>query len=453
MKKNIIPIVLLIVVIMCFSGCSTDDRPTIEDPVVLNMWHVYGSQTQSPLNDAIDEFNRTLGKENGITVNVISVTSSSAIDQALAASVNEEPGSESLPDLFTAYPRVVEIVGEENLLSWDQYFDKDELSQFNQVFLDEGYFHDYLLMLPIAKSSEAFYVNKTIFDQFSKNTNVSIHDLTSFDQIFAVAKKYYDWSDGQNFMQINDYYHYAYVGMKTFGKDFIKEGKLQLDEPVFKQIWLPLAKCAIYGGICLDDGYAASRWKTVEIIANTGSTADVLYQPEEIIYSDNTTKSIESVALPYPLFDKSKPGAVHRGGGIFALKNKDEKKNYAAYLFAKWITEKEQNLNFVTQAGYIPVKTEAFDALFTDIQNIENEKFHNLYEAVSTMTDQYELYALPVYPNASEIQNSFENNVKTVLKSYHNQYIKQINQAADPDALLDDMAASSMMDLIELSSK
>ena len=25
------------------------------------MWHVYGSQTNSPLNDAVDEFNQTVG--------------------------------------------------------------------------------------------------------------------------------------------------------------------------------------------------------------------------------------------------------------------------------------------------------------------------------------------------------------------------------------------------------
>ena len=47
------------------------------------MWHVYGSQTTSPLNTMIDEFNRTVGKENGITINVVSVTSSSAIDDVL----------------------------------------------------------------------------------------------------------------------------------------------------------------------------------------------------------------------------------------------------------------------------------------------------------------------------------------------------------------------------------
>ena len=143
-----------ICVLSQLTGCTPTDRPSSENPVTLTIWHVYGSQTKSPFNTAIDEFNNTVGKENGITVNVVSVTSSSAIDKALAASVNGEPGVEELPDLFTAYPRVAQIVGTDRLFAWDQYFSEQELSAFKQEFLEEGYFDSQLLMLPIAKSTE-----------------------------------------------------------------------------------------------------------------------------------------------------------------------------------------------------------------------------------------------------------------------------------------------------------
>ena len=82
MKKIIAIIICLTIIIPCFSGCSQQNVPSPENPVTLTMWHVYGSQTTSPLNTVIDEFNRTVGKENGITINVASVTSSSAIDKA-----------------------------------------------------------------------------------------------------------------------------------------------------------------------------------------------------------------------------------------------------------------------------------------------------------------------------------------------------------------------------------
>lgn len=211
--------------------------PGPQNPVTLNMWHVYGSQTKSPLNTVIDEFNSTVGREHGITINIVSVTTSSAIDKALAASANGELGAEAIPDLFTAYPRVVEIVNKDTLLAWNDYFTGKELAAFHAEFLSEGYFENELLILPIAKSTEAFYLNKTVFDRFSADTGISVDTLNTFDGVFEAARKYYDWSGGQNFMQINDYYNYAFVGMKAYGGELVRNGSLRLDDDAFKKIW------------------------------------------------------------------------------------------------------------------------------------------------------------------------------------------------------------------------
>ena len=453
MKKILSIILTFIITAVCFSGCSDKTKPDADNPVTLTMWHVYGSQTKSPLNDAIDQFNDTVGRENGVTVNVVSVTSSSAIDKALAASANGEPGAEDLPDLFTAYPRVAQIVGEDKLLCWNNYFSAEELYAFRDEFISEGYFGNKLLMLPIAKSSEALFLNKTLFDRFSSETGVSTDTLKTFDGFFKTANLYYDWSDGQNFTQINDFYNYAYIGMKAYGGEFIKDGKLNLNDKAFEQVWLPLSKAAIYGGICLDDGYAASRWKTVEIISNIGSTADILYQPEMVFYPDNTTETITSVSLPYPAFIEDKPSAVHRGGGLFAIKSDDERKNYGAYIFAGWLTEKENNLRFVTSTGYLPVTDEAFTALFADTGIAETESYKNLYDMMNGMMDNFKLYSLPVYDNASDIQSDFEQNVKLVLKSAHHQYVERTANGEDKEDVLNELVAASLEELKKLSDK
>lgn len=447
MKKFIVSLLTLMLLLLCCSGCGSGSMPNAKKPVTLTMWHVYGSQTKSPLNDIIDEFNTTLGKEHGIVVNVVSVTSSSAIDSALASSANNEPGAEELPNLFTAYPRVAQIVGKEKLLSWNHYFSEEELQKFNDAFLSEGYFGDELLMLPVAKSTEAFFLNKTLFDKFSENTGASLDHLKTFDGLFQTAKLYYDWSDGQHFMQINDYYHYALTGMKAYGSEFIKNGELQLQEPAFEKIWNPLARTAIYGGICLDDGYAAARWKTVEIISNIGSTADVLYQPDMVIYPDNTTETISTLSLPYPLFTEEAAGVIHRGGGLFALKSDNEKKNQAAVIFAKWLTQKEHNLEFTTQAGYLPVTDEAFELLFDNLDKVEHENYRNLYTTVSHMLNNYDFHTVPLFDNASDVQHSFEENVKTVLKSAHSKYQEQKAFTEDHDALLEELTKSSLDEL------
>ena len=453
MKKIIALILIFTIAVICLSGCSDKTKPDADNPVTLTMWHVYGSQTKSPLNDSIDEFNDTVGRENGVAINVVSVTSSSAIDKALSASANGEPGAEDLPDLFTAYPRVAEIVGEDKLLHWNNYFSEEELSLFRDEFIAEGYFSDNLLMLPIAKSSESLFLNKTLFDRFSSDTGVTVDDLKTFDGFFETANIYYDWSEGQNFTQINDFYNYSYVGMKAYNGEFIKDGKLNLNDEAFEKVWYPLSKAAIYGGICLDDGYAASRWKTVEIISNIGSTADILYQPEMVFYPDNTTENITSVSLPYPTFTSDVHTAVHRGGGLFAVKSNDERKNYGAYIFAKWLTEKENNLRFVTSTGYLPVTDEAFSLLFSDTSVAEKESYRNLYDMMNGMMNSYELYALPLYSNASDIQSRFEQNVKLVLKSAHNQYIERTAKGEDKEAVLKELSELSLDELKKLCDK
>lgn len=425
------------------AGCAPKNRPSSENPVTLTMWHVYGSQTKSPLNTAIDEFNNTVGKNQGITVNVVSVTSSSAIDKALAASANGEPGAEKLPDLFTAYPRVAQIVGTDRLLAWDQYFSEEELSMFKQDFLQEGYFDSRLLMLPVAKSTEALFLNKTLFAKFSAQTGVSLEQLQSFEGFFDAANVYFDWSDGKHFTQINDFYHYALVGTTVCGGEFIHDGKLQLNDPAFEAVWKLLAQAAIYGGICLDDGYAAARWKTVEIISNIGSTADILYQPDQVIYPDNTTQAIEIISVPYPVFTKGTAAAVHRGGGLFAIKSSDERKNYAAAVFAKWLTEQENNLRFVTEAGYLPVTDAAFGKLLADPELVQKENYRQLYKTAAVMTQEYSLYAIAVFEDASEVQSHFEESVKLVLKTAHNQYIARVCSGEDSKTVLNELTNAS----------
>ena len=453
MKKFIAMFICLALMMPCISGCSKQTEPSPENPVTLTMWHVYGSQTTSPLNTVIDNFNQTTGKENGITINVVSVTSSSAIDKALSAAASKEPGAADLPDLFTAYPRVAEIIGEENLLTWNDYFTEEELSAFNKDFLSEGYFNDALLMLPIAKSTEALFINQTLFERFCADTKVSTGDLSTFSGLFEVAGKYYDWSDGQHFLQLNDYYNYAYIGMKSYGSDFVRNNQLNLHDEAFERIWMPLAKAAIQGGVCLDDGYAAAKWKTADIISNTGSTADVLYQPEEVFHSDNTTEAITTLTLPYPVFTSDFSAVVYRGGGLFAIKSDNELKNQAAYIFAKWLTAHDNNLDFVTQAGYLPVTDDAMHSLFNDITIVKNENFRGMYKAVDQMKQAYSFYPLPLYNGASDTQNDFENNVKAVLRTAHVQYMNRISNGEDSQLVLNELAKSSLTELQNLSAK
>lgn len=447
MKKISVLVLAGLILLSCLVGCADESGLTPNDPVTLTMWHVYGSQTESPLNDSINEFNRTVGREKGIVVNVVSVSSSSEIDEALTTAAKNTPGAPSLPDLFTAYPRVAEIIGHENLLDWSKYFTEAELSEFVDEFIEEGYFEEKLLMMPIAKSTELLFLNQTLFDRFAVENELDTNALTSFEGLFSACKSFYTWSNGRDMFQINDLYHYFLTGMEANGETLIENGRLNLDADSFKKVWEPMASAGIYGGLCLGNGYASDRWKTGEVISNVGSTAGILYLRDYVTYPDSTTEDIETSILPYPIFENGKAVTVHRGGGLFALKNEDERKNEAASVFAKWITEANNNLDFVTSAGYLPVKREAFDGLPDITDGIENEKYRLLYSTVNGMSDEYTYCDIPLFEGASDTQSAFEKNVKSVLNKAHAEYLDRVSPGENTEAVLNELITDSLEEL------
>ena len=80
MKPQIL-IILPAILVLCallLTGCSWASTST-EKPVTISIWHVYGAQTDSPLNDFIQTFNETVGKEQGIQVEVSMVSNNKSI--------------------------------------------------------------------------------------------------------------------------------------------------------------------------------------------------------------------------------------------------------------------------------------------------------------------------------------------------------------------------------------
>lgn len=451
MKKRLALLIALLMTLTLLTGCSGGkDALSPSHPVTLTMWHVYGSQTESPLNELIDEFNRTEGKEKGVAVSVVSVSNSTDIDAALIASANGDPGSVALPDLFTAYPRIAEKIGTDRLLDWKAYFSEKELSLYVPDFLNEGLFGEQLLMLPIAKSTELCFVNKTLFDRFAAENGASIDDMQDFEKLFALCDLYYDWSQGQTLFQINDFYHYFLVNVASLGDTFIKDGRIDFDSAAFRRVWQPMARAGIYGGLCVQDGYASDRWKTAEVLSNIGSSAGILYLRDYVTYSDNTTEDIETAILPYPGFAGASPAVVQRGTGLFAIRSEYERRNKAAALFAAWITQSNHNAEFATQTGYLPVTGEGLNALLSDTSAVENEKYRMLYHAVDGMNGSYTFCALPRYEGAADVQASFEKNMKAVLGNAHEDYVRRIEAGESADAVMSELEARALTELRSL---
>ena len=131
-------ILLLIAALLLCTSCSNTAKSE-EMPTTITVWHVYGGQTDSPLNDLIDEFNQTVGKEQQINVQVTSVSNTNIIHELVLAAANGEPGAPELPDLFVSYPKTVMALPDDSILvDYRDYFSEEELSAFLPAFVEEG---------------------------------------------------------------------------------------------------------------------------------------------------------------------------------------------------------------------------------------------------------------------------------------------------------------------------
>ena len=398
------------------SGCSGSFFES--EPTVLTFWHVYGGQTDSPMNRLVERFNQTLGREKGITVNITSLSNSTDIHFALVAAAEKHPGAGELPDLVIAYPKTVFALGADRLIDWKDYFSSKSLAEFVPFFLAEGEVNNRLVLLPIAKSSSALFVNATIFDQFSKETGISYESLATWEGMFQAAKRYHQWSGGNAFFKYDDWLHYSMLNTVSLGGDMFKGKKVNFSDTVLQQVWFKLAEAALSGEVCLLDGYATTAMMTGEALCGIGSTASILYFKDTVTFPDNTTIPLQLKVLPVPFFKEGKPLAIQRGGGLGVIKTTKEKEK-AAVIFAQWLTAEENNLPFVIQAGYFPVKSRVYTNFVERYASLfGEEKYRELYRAVQEIHTKYVYYVPPYFDGYGELEKSFSDAQTELFKWY-----------------------------------
>lgn len=100
--------------------------------------------------------------------------------------------------MFVSYPKTVLAMPDDSVLvDYRDYFSEEELDRFIPAFLTEGQINDRQLILPVAKSTEVMFVNKTAFDRYAKDSGASLSDLETWEGVFRLAEDYTKWTDEQ----------------------------------------------------------------------------------------------------------------------------------------------------------------------------------------------------------------------------------------------------------------
>lgn len=430
MKKKLyrLPVIVLFAALaLCLAACGEKEA----EPTTVTLWHVYGGEVTSPLNVLVEEFNRTVGQEKGIRVRVDSVSNTNVIHESVLAAAYDDPGASELPDLFVSYPKTVLALPDENILvDYHDYFSDEELDAFLPEFLEEGMVNGRLAVLPIAKSTEILYVNKTAFDRFSAATGAALDDLSTWEGLYALAERYKDWSGGKCFFVHDYHFDYFQVGVESMGEDFFTDSGLAFG-PKFAYAWAPYARAALTGTLWLGGGYATEPLRTGDAIVSVASSASVLYYSDVVTYPDNSTEQVEIISLPCPTFEGGEKLVMQRGAGLCTVKSTPAREE-ACMTFLKWLTEPKRNVDFVTALGYMPVTKEGFDDYLPKaIETLSDPMYASLYEAFLRTRQDYTFYTPPQREDYLDLETRFEKGVRLRLTAGQAQYQEQGEDALE----------------------
>ena len=386
MKKRFAAIFVLLATLLALSSCGNESTLDPKEPVMLTMWHVYGEQADSPMNRLVDEFNRTVGIEKGIVINVTMMSSTAQIGEKLLTAQSGETGAMEMPDLFFCHNNNAKELGVENLLDWNEVFTKEELDAYVSDFLEDGEVDGHLSVFPVSKSTHLLFVSGTQFDRFADACDVTYDSLATWEGFLDAAEKYYEYSDGKPFCALDFPIRAVELNaMERGASDFYTEdGWYNTENEALRESYMMFAEAIAKGHIIVSDLYSNTQVMTGEVMMGLGSSASVLYYNDTVTYPDNTSEPMNLKILPPPTAEGEDLLVTQAGVGLAALKTTEQKAEAAA-VFARYLTEAERNLDFCVETGYMPVNRESF-AKIADYE-FKSESYKNLYLAIEKVNE------------------------------------------------------------------
>lgn len=420
-KRYALILALALLAASVIAGCKNKENtiPDPKSPVVVTLWHSYNAVAKLQFDNLIQEFNDTVGMEKGIIIDSKGYGSSEELEEVLFASANQVIGSEPLPDIFSSYPdsayRLDQIVP---LVSLENYFTTEELEKYRSEFLEEGVWGDSKVhkMIPVAKSTELLYLNKTGWEQFSAETGVSKELLTTWEGLAETARIYYEWSGGKPFLGMNAYNDFAVLSAAQMREGMnSKEGQFiyskETAQKAFDAYYVPHVRGWYESRTYNQDGV-----KSGKLIAYIGSSAGAGFFPEEIIADEENSYPVECECLPYPTFRGGEKVMTQRGANMAVFASTAIREN-AAFQFLKWFTQTEQNSRFAISTGYLPVEKKALESMQGFLAHIDEtgntEAIRGSIKAYQQAGEQYTFYVKRAFEGSFDRNRLFAQSLES----------------------------------------
>jgi len=425
------------------------------EPATVTIWHYYNGVQMENFDNAVIEFNETVGREQGIVVEAYSKGSIEELSDSVLASIRQDAGAEEVPNMFAAYAEAAYSADKlGSVVDLSKYFTEDELNEYIDGYIEEGRINmdGSLKIFPTAKSTEVMMLNLTDWEKFADSEGVSTDDLKTWEGVVDTAEKYYEYTDnltpdiendGKAFFGRDSVANYMLVGAKQLGAEFVtqKDGKfsLNIDETAVRRLWDNYYVPYVKGYFTAESRFRSDDAKIGEIIALICSTTGSAYFPDSVTIDDDYTYPIESLVVPVPNFEGTDPYLVQQGAGMVVTKS-DEKTEYACTVFLKWFTEKERNVSFSVGSGYMPVKKDANDVSLISAEDVgaDNEKLLSALKVAIDEIQHYNLYTAKPFENTAQTRNFIGEYIQNTAQSAFDEADARISGGEDRDKVLEE---------------
>lgn len=423
MKKQLLSAALAgILLVGSLTGCGKKEAGGVKldpsNPVSLTVWHYYNGSQQAAFDALVSEFNATEGKQLGIFVEGYSQGSVSDLEKAITDSAAQVVGSQPMPDIFSSYADTAYSLQQKGLLAdLTSYFTADELKEYVPGYIQGGYFQDdgALYLFPVAKSTEIMMLNATDWEPFAQATGTTAEELATTEGITKVAQRYYEWTDAQTpdipddgkaFYGRDSMSNYFVIGMKQMGVDLfdVQKGEVTIraDKEQIRRLWDNYYVPYVNGWFLSLGKFRSDDVKTGDLLAYTGSTSSAMYFPDQVL-GDEESRPISYLVLPAPVMEGGQQIYVQQGADM-AVTKADALHEYAACQFLKWFTAKENNLRFVCESTYLPVRndansTDALDEVIAKYNLNVPAKAHDTLKVVLDSFSQITFYTTKCFEN------------------------------------------------------
>ena len=445
--KKILKVLCCATLLICM-GCSSKSHLDADNPVTIKLWNYYTGKQLESFNTLVENFNRSVGKEKGIIVEVTGFGNVNELGNSVLDAANKKVGAKEVPNIFAAYADTAYLVDSLGLVQdLKPYFSDKELSQYIEGYIEEGMFNGEFKIFPTAKSTEIMMINMTDFNKFAKVSGVKLEDLSTIEGITEVSKKYYEYTDqltpkandGKAFFGRDAMANYIVIGLKQFGHDIVSvsddKATLDFDKETVKKLWDNYYIPYVHGYFSAKGRFRSDDVKLGNILSFVGSSSGATFFPNQVIVDDEETYPIDVKVLEAPLFKEGQKYAVQQGAGMVVTKS-DDAHIEGSVEFLKWFTKQEQNIAFSIDSGYLPVTKKANElSVIESSTKIESHLMKEVIEKSVNTVNTKNLYTTKAFDNGAKLRTELEECLKNKATEDRQAVMKAINEGKDIDSL------------------